>query len=887
MNKERDLFSYQVGGSLSPQSPSYVERQADRELEQALKEGQFCYVLNSRQMGKSSLRVRVMKKLQAEETICIFIDLTGMGTQDLTPEKWYAGIVRSLVSGCQLKFNWRSWWREKRDLCSPVQRLSLFIEEVLLVEVSQKIVIFIDEIDRVLSQNFSLDDFFSLIHSCYQKRQTNLDYNRLTFTLLGVASPRDLIRDKTSSPFDLGRAITLRGFQLEETSALILGLANKILNPKQIVADILSWTGGQPFLTQKLCQLIVKENCKTVEIAEIVERYIIDDWEVKDEPEHLRTIRDRLCYRDSSKTIRLLGLYKEIIQKKVIKIDNSSEQIELRLSGLVVEKKGKLVINNLIYAKVFDLAWVDRHLEQLRPYENALTNWITYKNTNYLLKGEELQTALTWSLGKSLANIDYQFLVASQELAKKEIENTLAIVEQAGKLLANNRKKASIKVSSQRLDKKWLLIIVSAVTGFVLLLRLSGILQIWEWNLLDRFFDWRLSTTQESRVLVVTIDEKDLTNIGKWPIPDLALATAIENLKARQPNAIALDVHRDLAVPPGHQKLLEIFNSTPNLYVVEKIIGNQIAPPKNIDRDRVGFSDIVLDTDRKIRRALLSTVDKDRQTRFSLGTILALHYLQSRNIQLELIGNNRYRLGKAIFKRFNGNNGGYVSADEGGYQILLNFWGTDANFKQYSLTDVINNNIKTQDIQNKLILIGSTAESIKDLFYTPYSKGWFGYSSKMPGVFIHANVTSQIISAAIDNRPLLNTYNRFIESLWILLWGVIGGTIFWYWRKLFAIALNVIFVGTFLIFICYRAFLSGLWLPLVPSLMVLVLTIIILIIVKIKQTEQQKFNYILKLLLKQYLDHPLVSRIALEYLKRSESKANSSIIEKKIRQLNQ
>ena len=886
MNKERALFPYQVGGSLSPQSPSYVERQADRELEQALKEGQFCYVLNSRQMGKSSLRVRVMKKLEAEETICIFIDLTGMGTQDLTPEKWYAGIVRSLVCGCQLKFNWRSWWREKRDLSSPVQRLSLFIEEVLLVEVSQKIVIFIDEIDRVLSQNFSLNDFFSLIHSCYQKRQTDLAYNRLTFTLLGVASPRDLIRDKTSSPFDLGRAITLRGFQLEESSALISGLANKILNPKQIVADILSWTGGQPFLTQKLCQLVVEKNCKIVDIAEIVEQYIIDDWEVKDEPEHLRTIRDRL-YRDSSKTIRLLGLYREIIQKKVIKIDNSSEQIKLRLSGLVVERKGKLVVNNLIYAKVFDLAWVDRHLGQLRPYENALTNWITYKNTNYLLKGEELQTALTWSLGKSLANIDYQFLVASQELAKKEIENTLATVEKANELLANIRRKATKKVSTQRLDKKWLLIILSAVTGFILLLRLSGILQIWEWNLLDRFFNWRLSTTKESRVLVVTIDEEDITNIGQWPIPDLAFATAIENLKVRQPNAIALDIYRDLAVPPGHQKLLEIFNSTPNLYVVEKIIGNKIAPPKNIDRNRVGFSDQVLDTDRKIRRALLSTVDKDRQTRFSLGTILALHYLRSRNIQLEPIVNNRYRLGKAIFKRFNGNNGGYVNADPGGYQILLNFWGTDANFKQYSLTDVINNNIKTQDIQNKLILIGSTAESIKDFFYTPYSKGLFGYSQKMPGVFIHANVTSQIISAAIDNRPLLNTYNRFIESLWILLWGIIGGTIFWYLQNLFAIALNVVFISTLLIFICYRAFLSGLWLPLVPSLMVLILTIIISIIFKIRQTEQQKFNYILKLLLKQYPEHPLVSRIALEYLKRSESKENSSIIEKEIRQLNQ
>ena len=256
MTDDNEIFSYQIGGSLASTSPSYVERKADRELDEALRQGQFCYILNSRQMGKSSLRVRAMERLQAEGTVCIFIDLTGMGTQDLTPEKWYAGIVRSIVSACQLKLNWRNWWREKRDLCTPAQRLNLFIEEVLLVEVSSKIVIFIDEIDRVLSQKFSLDDFFALIHSCYQKRQVNPDYNRLTFTLLGVAAPRDLIRDKTQSPFNVGKAINLEGFKLEEAFPLVLGLANRVSDPQNLLADILSWTGGQPFLTQKLCQLV-------------------------------------------------------------------------------------------------------------------------------------------------------------------------------------------------------------------------------------------------------------------------------------------------------------------------------------------------------------------------------------------------------------------------------------------------------------------------------------------------------------------------------------------------------------------------------------------------------------------------------------------------------
>ncbi len=130
MTASKSTYEYQVGGSLDGDAPSYVTRQADLDFYQALKTGQFCYVLNSRQMGKSSLRVRAMQRLQNEGIVCVFIDLTGMGKQDVTPEKWYAGIVQYLVSGCQLTSTtqWRHWWRERRDLLSPAQSLSLFIK---------------------------------------------------------------------------------------------------------------------------------------------------------------------------------------------------------------------------------------------------------------------------------------------------------------------------------------------------------------------------------------------------------------------------------------------------------------------------------------------------------------------------------------------------------------------------------------------------------------------------------------------------------------------------------------------------------------------------------------------------------------------------------------
>lgn len=873
-----DNFSYQIGGSLGDSASSYVVRGTDRELAEALGLGEFCYVLNSRQMGKSSLRVRAMSQLQAAGTICLAIDLTGMGTQDLTPEKWYAGILRSLVSGCQLKFNWRNWWREKRDLLSPVQRLDLFIEEVLLVEVETKIVIFIDEIDRVLSQKFSLDDFFALIHSCYQKRQVNPAYNRLTFTLLGVAAPKDLIRDRNQSPFEIGKAIKLSGFTLLEAQPLLPGLTNTV-DPQQTLAEILARTNGQPFLTQKLCKLVAEaETPSTADlVGDLVRQYIIDDWEVRDEPEHLRTIRDRLLYRNSAITIRLLGLYREILSSTSIPFNNSPEQIELRLSGLVVEKQGLLKVSNRIYAQIFDLVWIDEQLAKLRPYSQAIIQWLeSDRHEAYLLQGQPLQDALTWSLNKSLADVDYQFLVASQNLAQQKVETTLNAVETASRLLADTRKKAQRLAAKKKLAKRKLNAISLGMTGLVLLLRYTGTLQAGEWNLLDRFFRWRINEAQEPRITVVTIGEADLKNIGEWPIGDRPLAQAIQNLQAKEPQAIGIDLYRDAATGKNSE-LLNLLKNDPNLYIVEKVVGDRVLAPAISDR-QLGFSDRVIDSDGKVRRTLLSVVG-DGQLRFSLGTKLALDYLQqTRGIELQPIDNNRYHLGKAVFRRFRGNDGGYVGADRGGYQILLNFWGTEANFSQYSLTKVINNEIDTEKIRDRLILIGMTAESLKDTFYTPYSQGRFDTPSKMPGVFLHANDASQIIGAAIERRPLLRTHNRLIESLIILFWATVGAYIVWRLHSLWSIAMVTVFASLIAIAISYLAFLYGWWLPLIPSLLALTATAATVITVNNRERDRFKFQYILAQLSQEA--QPTVRKIALGYYKQSENSDRQKIIDR-------
>ncbi|MEH1790009.1 adenylate/guanylate cyclase domain-containing protein [Nostoc sp.] len=386
------------------------------------------------------------------------------------------------------------------------------------------------------------------------------------------------------------------------------------------------------------------------------------------------------------------------------------------------------------------------------------------------------------------------------------------------------------KLKPQIWQWRGVLLAVPNITALIIAIRLTGLLQLLELAALDQFFLLRPQESADTRIVIVEINEADVRRQGQWPISDAKLASLLEKIKQQKPRAIGLDIYRDLPVNPGHQDLLKVFKSTPNLIGVQKVsdtIDSSAvdSSPELKQLHQVGSNDLPIDGDGKIRRALLYVNLNNNEILESFGLKLALLYLKPEGITAKPSANNSnyLQLNRGVFPIFEANDGGYVRADAGSYQVLLNYRGRIQQFTKVSLTEVQENLIPQDLMRNKVVLIGATAESLKDLFYTPYSSNVLTDPERMAGVTIHANVTSQILSAAIEGRPPIKCLPDPLEWLLILIWSIIGASLCWLQRhssnQKTLMSVSVFLAGGGLVGGSFLAFIAGWWIPVVPLLL--------------------------------------------------------------------
>lgn len=351
---------YTVGGTVQAGGGVYIKRKADDELLELCRQSEFAFILSSRQVGKSSLMVRTAQQLEQENIRSVTIDLSAIGV-NVTPDEWYQGILNEISTSLNLQTDVFSWWSRYSQL-GPAQRLTNFFRDVLLKEVSVPIVLFFDEIDTTLSIPFS-DDFYVALRAVYNARSTIPEFKRLSFVMVGVAAPSELISDNKRTPFNIGRRVDLADFTLEEALPLAEGLGQQAV---KVLAWVLKYTGGHPYLTQRMCANLARlgGDIQEEDVANLMARLFTGEEGKQDN--NLQFVRDMLSKR-SPDVMRVLSIYKKVRMGKIIVDDERSiTKAHLKLSGLVRSDQGVLRVRNEIYNQVFNLRWIQ---------ENTPRNW--------------------------------------------------------------------------------------------------------------------------------------------------------------------------------------------------------------------------------------------------------------------------------------------------------------------------------------------------------------------------------------------------------------------------------------------------------------------------------------------------------------------------------
>ncbi|MDZ8235563.1 MAG: CHASE2 domain-containing protein [Nostoc sp. ChiQUE01a] len=401
--------------------------------------------------------------------------------------------------------------------------------------------------------------------------------------------------------------------------------------------------------------------------------------------------------------------------------------------------------------------------------------------------------------------------------------------------------KSKIRPHSKPLSLQKLLLLSLAIAALVMGVRRLGMLQTWELQALEHLMQLRPPEKQDKRILVITVNEEDFQlkeqQQRKGSLSDLALMQLLEKLDSYHPQAIGLDIYRDFPVGANYSNLATRLRNSDRFYgICEVSEGEQkpgIAPPPEISLQRQGFSDFVVDSDYVIRRHLIAIEPSSTSpcaTPYALSARLAFHYLQSQGINVNYTQQGDLQVGKIIFKQLRSHMGGYQQIDDRGYQVLLNYRSSPfltQVAEQVSLKDVLTGKVNSSLIKNRIILIGVGASSAGDIFLTPFSE--------MPGVIIHAQMVSQILSAVLDGRPLLQALPFWNEVVWVLSWSFVGGTIARCLQTIVPWGLTTGAALMSLYGLSYYLLIQGYWIPLVPSVLVLGMTGASVVVFRLQQ----------------------------------------------------
>jgi WD40 repeat protein len=429
---------FQAGGAIQEES-FYVRRAADRELNEALAAGLFCYVLATTQTGKSSLKVHAARHLVKAGARVALIDLTDVAGESTTVEQWYHGLAWSIARKAGLADDFDTLWDEYAAL-APNHRWSVFLREHLVPRLDGRLVVFLDEINVVLSLSFSADGFFASLRELYDGRANDAQLKKLSFCLLGIASTEALMKDPARSPFRDSTAIVLDDFTRVEMDAFLPGLEGVAANASDLLDEVFAWTHGHPYMTQRVCSEVVRgerdaDASADTRVKRAVEIAFLDPERAMDP--NLR-FAERYVARDEATTpvTEMLYLYRRLLEGETLVSDPDSHvEQQLRLSGLAAARAGedgkrRLEVRNRVFAAVLDREWV-REREAGLLLEEQVRRWLAASDESkeqFVLHGKELEEALTRAAGNvNIAGPEGAFLRASQEVAARETEHAAKI----------------------------------------------------------------------------------------------------------------------------------------------------------------------------------------------------------------------------------------------------------------------------------------------------------------------------------------------------------------------------------------------------------------------------------------------------------------------------